>query len=177
MINRQWCEHLSGSVTSHITRGFIKIQGRSLFICTDFFSICRGFDFNQDQKPFHTDRYGRWRSGTLGLFYQAFYDSGSNYTLLAPYPPHGPYWEIYAPCCGFMQDLCVWAMRKVKWAHAENMQAFVAILLFFPGSLDSFWKALCCWIILHSCRNNIGHIAFSFEVTATITLMRLLDLT
>lgn len=49
-------------------------------------------------------------------------------------PPHGLFGEIYAPCCGFIQDTCVCAMRKVQWAHAGNMQAFVGIFLFFPGA-------------------------------------------
>lgn len=80
-------------------------------------------------------------------------------------PPHGLFGEIYAPCCGFIQDTCVCAMRKVQWAHAGNMQAFVGIFLFFPGAafwlffFFSFWDPFCCWITLHSWRNNGGHIA------------------
>ena len=64
-------------------------------------------------------------------------------------PPHGLFREIYAPCCGFIQDMCVCAMRKVQWAHAGNMQAFVGIFLFFPGSpfdfsgILSFVESLC----------------------------------
>lgn len=57
-------------------------------------------------------------------------------------PPHGLFREIYAPSCGFIQDMCVCAMRKVQWAHAGNMQAFVGIFLFFPGSPFDFFGIL-----------------------------------
>lgn len=56
-------------------------------------------------------------------------------------PPHGLFGEIYALCCGFIQDMCVCALRKVEWAHAGNMQAFVGIFLFIPDSpFDFFFR-------------------------------------
>lgn len=67
-------------------------------------------------------------------------DLGSNVMLMGFFsPPHGPFGEIYALCCGFIQDMCVCAKRKVQWAHAGNMQAFVGIFLFFPGSALDFF--------------------------------------
>lgn len=67
-------------------------------------------------------------------------------------PPRGPFTEIYAPCCGFMKDMCVCASRKVQWAHAGNMRAFVGIFHFIPSSL--FFTHLCSSITEHSCGKN-----------------------
>lgn len=66
----------------------------------------------------------------------------------------------------FIQDMCVCAMRKVQWAHAGNMQAFVGIFLFFPGAaFDSlfffFFPGILSLVELLCIpgRNNVGHIA------------------
>lgn len=82
-------------------------------------------------------------------------------------PPHGLFGEIYAPSCGFIQDMCVCAMRKVQWAHAGNMQAFVGIFLFFPGSPFDFFFGI---------RSVVELLCIPTEILAT-TLAVWFDLT
>lgn len=116
----------------------------------------------QDQGPFYT-RINIWDGGLQkkrGATSPGPPWFGIKYHTYGFQPPHGLFGEIYAPCCGFIQDMCVCATRKVQWAHAGNMQAFVGIFLFFPGTpLALFWDHFCCWTTLHSWRNNVGHIS------------------
>lgn len=91
------------------------------------------------KEPFHTDQYERWRVWKTGATSPVLQWFGIKWHTHGFQPPHGLLGQIYAPCCGFIQDMCVCAMRKVQWAHDGNMQAFVGIFLFFPGAALLFF--------------------------------------
>lgn len=99
------------------------------------------------KEPFYTDQYERWRVWKTGATSPVLQWFGIKWHTHGFQPPHGLLGQIYAPCCGFIQDMCVCAMRKVQWAHDGNMQAFVGIFLFFPGAALLFfnWEPFCCY--------------------------------
>lgn len=167
----QWTQHKPAlTVTKTHLPGWLELPNHSIsiktrrctvLICSDFFSICWGSGFNTGSRTvFHTDQYGRWRRRKAALFYQPFNDLGSNDMPMGFFsPPHSLPREIYTLCCGFMQDMCVCAMRKVRWAHAGNMQAFVGIFLFFPGSASDFSGIRLVVKLPWNLRYNSSHIA------------------
>lgn len=108
---------------------------------------------------FHTDQYGRWRARKPGLLYQAFYDLGSN-DMLMGFSPH-------TVCSGRFMRLAVVLYRicaSVLWERCNELMLEICRLLWvfffsFQALLLTFSGILCCWITLHSWRNNVGHIA------------------
>lgn len=128
-----------GDWSSPTPRVSIKTQIHKLFIDTDFFSICCGSGFRSGSRTifFKQINMGDGSSTLPGLLW-----FGIKWQAYGFRPPHGLFGEIYAPSCGFIQDMCVCAMRKVQWAHVGNMQAFEGIFLFFPGSPFDFFSGI-----------------------------------
>lgn len=141
----------------------IKTQSHTLLIYTDFFSIWLCFQ-HRIRDLFHTDQYERWRVWKPGLLCQSFNDLGSNDMLMC-FSPHtvcsGRFMRLavvlyrirasvlWERCSELMLEIC-----RLLWVFFFSFQALLLTLFFF-----SFWDPFCCWITLHSWRNNGGHIA------------------
>lgn len=108
---------------------------------------------------FHPDQYGRWRVRKPGLLYQSFNDLGSS-DMLMGLSPHtvcsGRFMRLavvlYRICASELWERCNELMLEICRPLWVFFFSFQALLLTFSGIL------FCCWISLHSWRNNVGHI-------------------
>lgn len=117
-------------------------QSHTLFIYTDFFSICQGSGFSSESRNlFHTDQYGRWWFRKPGLLYQACYDSGSN-DMLMGFSPHtvcsGRFMRLavvlYRICASVLWERCSELMLEICRLLWVFFFSFQALLLTFLGS-------------------------------------------
>lgn len=98
------------------SRVSIKIRSCTVLICPDFFSICRGSGFSTGSRTFST----QINMGDGGEENRHCFTSPpmiwDQMTCLRGFfgPPEGLPGEIYTLCCGFIQDMCVCAMGKVR---------------------------------------------------------------
>lgn len=109
---------------------------------------------------FHTDQYGRWRVRKPGLLYQAFYDLGS-YDMLMGFSPHTVCSGRFMPLLWFYTGYVRLCYEKGAMSSCWKYAGFCGYFSFLSrlSFWLFFWDPFCCWITLHSWRNNAGHIA------------------
>lgn len=120
--------------------------------------------------PFYTDQYGRWRVRKLGLLYQALYDLGSN-NMVMGFSPHMVCSERFMRLAVVLYRICA----SVLWKRCNELMLEICRLLwvfFFSFQallLTFFWDPFCCWITLHSWRNNVGLASVIWSNSLSVT--------